>query len=328
MANWKKYSNEGESTSNPNASSAQPFKAATVVMAVLFVLASGAAIYFYNQSTDEQSQKLSLKSELDETRTSLEGELSNLETDYNVQVTENDSLSVAIEERVKEVNELQTKIKSMRGQLASSKSNAKEIKAKLAKLEELKTELEGEIDGLKEQNVQLAEANSALNSDLEMSRQEATQLNAQVASLTQRNEALHNRLTVLAPAGYRADNFSVSIEKRNNKLTSKAKRADEIRIAFDLDNVPQENQGDSEIYVAVMTLQGQPVTAFATSMVSVPSIEQQLKVEVADVQQIQLKNNQRMKVSLKPNNDLEAGDYNLMVYSDTGYLGSTGFSLR
>jgi len=328
MANWKKYSNEGEGTSKTNQSNANSFKVATAILAVMLVLAAGAAIYFYSQANSEQSKKMSLETQLEETKTTLEGELAILETDYNGQVSENDSLSAAIQERVEEVEQLQTKINRMRSQLASSKANSKEIKAKLAKLEELKTELEGEIDGLKDQNQQLADANEALNSDLVMSRQETSSLNQQVAQLTQRNEALHQRLTTLAPAGYRADNFSVSVEKRNDKLTSKARRADEIKIAFDLDNVPQENQGNGEIYVAVMTLQGQPVAAFPTSMVSIPSIDEQLKVEVADIKQVELKNAQRMNVSLKPNNDLEAGEYNLMVYSDTGYLGSTGFSLR
>lgn len=298
------------------------------VLGGLLILAIGGIFYFSNQANQMQDRSVSLATELEDTRTNLEGELSEVQTSYEVQVAENDSLSVQIQEKVVEVEQLQKKIGSMRRQLASSKANATAIKEKLAKLEALKNELESELGGLKEQNEQLAAANFNLTSELNSSKAEIDNLNTQVADLTDRNEAMHNRLMTLAPAGYRADNFRVVMQKKNDKLTSKAKRVDEITVSFNLDHVPAEKQGDGEVYLAITTLGGKPVKAVGGNTVSVPAIDEQIKVDAADIQKVSLKDSQRLDMSFKMKEKLAAGEYNVLVYSNAGYLGSTGFSLR
>ncbi len=324
MADWKRNSNEDYSSSN------QPKSSNTTVwiLSTLLAIAVITTVYFGIQSNNLSDQSTDLASQLDKTRTDLEGQLGELEMSYNDQVAENDTLSTEIQVRVQEVEELQGKIANMRSQLASSKSNAKEIKAKLAQLEALKADLETEIIGLTDQNEQLATANYELNEELITTKSTVNHLNAQVAELTTSNQAMNQRLMTLAPAGYRADNFRIAVQKRNDKLTSKARKADEVIVSFNLDNVPMDRHGEDEIYLAVTTIAGNPVAEIPAKQVSIASTNEPMKIQAADAKKVNLESNQRLDMSFKMDEDLDAGEYNLMVYSNKGYLGSTGFRLR
>lgn len=324
MADWKRNSTEDQSSSTQSKGS----NTTVWILSTLLAIAVITTVYFGIQSSNLSDQSDDLATQLDQTRTDLEGQLGELETSYNDQVAENDTLSAEIQTKVQEVEELQGKIANMRSQLASSKANAKEIKAKLAQLEALKTDLETEITGLTDQNEQLATANFALNEELITTKGEVNKLNAQVAELTSSNEAMNQRLTTLAPAGYRADNFRIAIQKRNDKLTSKARKADEVIVSFNLDNVPADRHGDDEIYLAVTTIAGNPVAQIPTKQVNISTKSAPIKIDAADAKKVSLESNQRLDMSFKMEDDLDAGEYNLVVYSNKGYLGSTGFRLR
>ena len=323
MSNRKDLSN----TDNTNASSGNTVK---IVLGALLALAIAAAGYFGFSSNRFQSETVKLQgqlSDLNDTQAKLEGELQELEGEYQGQLTENDNLQVQIEEKVKEVEGLKKRIAQLKSQLANSKSNSQEIKDRLAKLEALKTTLETDIEGLKAQNSELMATNSTLNTDLELSKEEIERLNLEVATLNDKNAALNERLFTLAPAGYRADNFTIVAEKRNNKLTNKAKQVDEFKIKFSLNDVPEDKYGDSELYIAITDIRGETVSVIPAKDVVVRGRSQNLNVQAADVKKVNLKESQSVGMSFKPTDNMKGGEYNLLVYSADGYLGSTGFVL-
>ena len=89
-------------------------------------------------------------------------------------------------------------------------------------MEELKVALEQDIFGLKEENQSLASSNQALNTELSATKDEVNTLNKNVMALTSANDKLTGRLKTVAPAGFRADNFTVSSATKKDKQTSKA----------------------------------------------------------------------------------------------------------
>lgn len=329
MADWKKYSSSSERPEKAasDGDSGASKKLAWVFAAIMAVVAV-LAIYFGVQSNKYQDLSSELSAELDETKIEMQEELAVVQSAYDTQVVKNDDLTAEIETKVKEVEDLQSKIKQARSQLANSRVNNDEIKARLAKMEELKAELEVDLVNLQEQNDSLAETNSALAMALDESELKVEQMSTEIANLNQQNKELDRRLTLLAPAGFKADNFRITVEKRNDKLTSKARRADEIIVAFDLDNVPSEKQGARELYLTVTTPDGTPVKVLPTQQISIPAANEPLQISAADVEQIDLSGTQTVAMSFNPNKDLEAGAYNIFVYSDAGYLGATGFRLR
>ena len=294
-------------------------------------LATIVAVYFGFNSNYFKGETAKLQgelSELNDTKAQLEGDLQDLEENYDLQITENEALQAEIEERVAEVEDLQKRLTQVRGKLASSQANSQKIKQRLAQLEDLKVALESDIENLKVENSELMASNDLLSDELTASNQMIERLNLEVDGLNESNRILNEKLFTLAPAGYRADNFSIVAERRNDKLTNKAKQVDEVKVKFNLNNVPKDKHGESELYIAITDLRGDAVAVIPAKNVVVRGRSQDLKVKAADVQRVNLKDSQSVGMSFKPSDNMEGGEYNLMVYSADGYLGSTGFVLQ
>lgn len=207
------------------------WKVASIILGVLLIGAIAFGAMYYNRHNDASMKATDLSTQLDQTRTQLEGELSTLNASYDDQIRLNDTLSVDLQEKVAQVEDLQTRIAAAKQELKSSQANAKQIKARLDQMEALKTALEADIVSLRDANVTLTASNQQLNSELTASKEEISNLNTQVMSLTSANDKLTGRLRTLAPAGFRADNFTVISSDRRDNPTTKGKRIDEITVS-------------------------------------------------------------------------------------------------
>ena len=311
--------NQSGSTNN------QSWKVAAGILGLLFVGALIFGIMFFNKYQATVDKAADLGTQLDSTRTQLEGELASLNTSYGAQIALNDTLSVDLQKKITEVEELKVRIAKARKDLKSSQANIAEITARLAQMEELKVALEQDIFGLKEENQSLASSNQALNTELSATKDEVNTLNKNVMALTSANDKLTGRLKTVAPAGFRADNFTVSSATKKDKQTSKAKKIDEITVSFDLNNIPEEFQGSRDIYLVLTEFNGNPVAAVPGKEVPLKFGNEPVHVRAADLEKVNLKARQSMIMSFEPTDNLTPGTYNLMVYADNGYLGSTGF---
>jgi predicted RNase H-like nuclease (RuvC/YqgF family) len=301
------------------------WKIATAIFGVLFLAAVVFGGVFYSKYNHSFHHATDLSSELENTKTQLQGELSTLNTQYSGQIAINDTLSSDLKAKVAEVEDLQVRIAQARKELKTSQANNAEIKNRLAQMEDLKVALEKDIENLKAENSTLAKGNADLNLELTQTKDQVATLNTQVMTLTSANEKLTSRLKTIAPAGFRADNFTVTSETKNNKITSKGKKIDEITVSFDLNNIPEEFQGNREIYLVLTEFNGNPVEEVPGKDVNLQIGDTPVKVHAADLEKVNLKGRQNVKMSFEPSEDLTPGTYNLMVYADNGYLGSTGF---
>jgi cell division protein FtsB len=301
------------------------WKIAAAVFGVLFLAAVVFGGVFYSKYNQSTHRVANLGTELETTRTQLQGELSTLNTQYSDQIAVNDTLSSDLKAKVAEVEDLEVRIAKARKDLKTSQANNTAIKARLDQMEELKVALEKDIENLRAENSTLAQGNAELNSELITTKDQVNTLNQQVMSLTSANEKLTGRLKTVAPAGFRADNFTVTSETKNDKLTTKGKKIDEITVSFNLNNVPEEYQGNREIYLVLTQFNGNQVEEVPGKDVNLQFGDQPVKVHAADLEKVNLKERQSMKMSFAPTDNLTPGTYNLMVYSDNGYLGSTGF---
>ncbi|HUR29963.1 MAG TPA: hypothetical protein VMZ69_00955 [Saprospiraceae bacterium] len=301
------------------------WKVASIILGVLLIGAIAFGAMYYNRHNVATTKAADLSVQLDNTRTQLEGELTTLNTSYDDQIKMNDTLSVELQTKVKEVEDLQIRIADAKKELKSSYANNKQIKARLDQMESLKTALEADILSLKDANVSLTASNQQLNSELTTSKEEIGNLNTKVMSLTTANDKLTGRLRTLAPAGFRADNFTVVSSDRKDNPTTKGKRIDEITVTFDLNNIPEEYQGSRELYLVLTEFNGNPVAVVPGKEVNLTFGNEAVNVRAADLEKVNLTNRQSVTMSFEPTDDLIPGTYNLMVYADNGYLGSTGF---
>jgi len=301
------------------------WKVASIILGVLLIGAIAFGAMYYNRHNDASIRVTDLSTQLDNTRTQLEGELTTLNTSYDDQIRLNDTLSVELQTKVKEVEDLQTRIAQAKKELKSSQANAKQIQKRLDQMEELKAALEADIVSLRDANVTLTASNQQLNAELTTSKEEINTLNTKVMSLTTANDKLTGRLRTLAPAGFRADNFTVVSSDRRDNPTTKGRRIDEITVTFDLNNIPEEYQGSRELYLVLTEFNGNPVAVVPGKEVNLTFGNEAVNVRAADLEKVNLTNRQSVTMSFEPTDDLTPGTYNLMVYADNGYLGSTGF---
>lgn len=301
------------------------WKVASIIMGVLLIGAIAFGVMFYNRHNSASHKAMSLSAQLDETKAKLEGELATLNTAYDDQIIKNDTLSSELKQKVAQVEDLQARIDKAKKDLKSSQAHAKEIKVRLDQMEELKVALEKDIATLRDENVALAASNHELNTELTATKDEVVNLNTKVMTLTAANSKLTNRLRTLAPAGFRADNFTVTSEDRKDKMTTKGRKIDEVTVKFDLNNIPEEFQGNREIYLVLTEFNGNPVAVVPGKEVNLTFGDQPVNVRAADLEKIDLKERQSVTMSFEPTDDLNPGTYNVIVYADNGYLGSTGF---
>ncbi len=303
------------------------WKIATIILGVLFIAAIAFGAMYYNRHSDASMKATDLSSQLDNTRTQLEGELATLNTSFDDQIKTNDTLSVSLQTKIAEVEDLQTRITAAKKELNSSQANNKKIKGRLDQMEALKTALEADIVGLRDANTNLTVSNQQLNTELTSSKEEISSLKTNVMTLTTSNDKLSNRLKVLAPAGFRADNFTVVSADRKDNPTTKGRRIDEIKVTFDLNNIPEELQGSRELYLVLTEFNGNPVAVVPGKDVNLKFGNEAVNVRAADLEKVNLTNRQSVTMSFEPTDDLTPGSYNVMVYADNGYLGSTGFKV-
>src|SRR5688572_10032617 len=301
------------------------WKVASIILGVLLIGSLAFGAMYYNRHNDASMKATDLSIQLDNTRTQLEGELSTLNSSFDNQIKANDTLTVALQTKVAQVEDLQVRIADAKKELKTSQANYKQIKGRLDQMEALKVALEADIVSLRDANVTLVATNEQLNTELTTSKAEITTLNTQVMTLTSTNDKLTGRLRTLAPAGFRADNFTVVSEDRKDNPTTKGRRIDEITVTFDLNNIPEEYQGNRELYLVLTEFNGNPVSVVPGKDVNLTFGNEAVNVRAADLEKVNLTSRQSVTMSFEPTDNLLPGTYNLMVYADNGYLGSTGF---
>jgi hypothetical protein len=317
---------------NQTTSSPRSWKVAAGALAVLLLATIGISAFMIQRQNSKQKAEAATwqaeVSQLEETKTNLNGELVTLESEYEAQISENTVLKADLTAKVAEVESLQKKVRSAQSQLSQSKAHAAEIKARLDQLEQIKITLEKDIAALSGENEALTATNAILTETVASAQREVSILNERVTHLTEVNTKLNMRLAAIAPAGFTADNFAIVAQKKNDKLTAKASKADLINVTFDITDVPENYSRSHDIFLVITDFEGIPVGKVAAKSAQVRTADNVLQIQAADAEKINLQGNQLMKMTIDPIEDLEPGMYNLVVYADNGFLGATGFQLR
>lgn len=307
------------------------FKVAIVALG-LFLLAALGGVYHYSNQSDAFANKTTLlKSELTELndeRLGLEAEVSQLTANYEAETIENTELETKIIDAETKIKGLKGRILKIKKELSETKISNEEMQQRIADLNTSKEELFAQIASLETDNKDLNADKESLDVELAAANDENTELVAQVETLTAKTTKMQQRLFTLAPAGFQATGFQIQVAGRKEKLTSKAKQARAIKVNFDLANIPTELQKEHEIYLVITDGEGVPVSKIASTPMDVPTAKGDLKVEVAEMETIALNENQNLSMAFQPTDKMDAGLYNVALWSNAGYLGSAAFSLR
>ncbi len=294
---------------------------AVVILLGLLLFAGWWGLGQKNQKEALSSEKQQLSSELQEMgdiKMQLEDEVSNLQRTYDLLVEENESLQGSLADAQKQIVQKDVAIRNA-NRKAAAQSN--DLKSQIEELLSLRDSLQTSIVDLQEENRELKERAGILEKDLNIAREE----NQALENLNRSMQAELDRLTL---ANFKASAFQVAVEQKNEKVTSKSRRARRINVTFDLTSVPEEYQGVKTLYLAVTDDKGTPIQTANPIQKQINANNQKIDIIAVEAKEVNIGASQRLAFNHALDEKLSPGFYRASVYTDIGLLGATSFRLR
>lgn len=295
-----------------------------IVVTVLLLLAAALGFFFWQKSKNylEENEKM------EKERVALEAEKAQISTSldsmtnaYSALRTENESLQGRVAASASQVQQKEAVIRQIK---ISSAKDLNELRAQVEELKKTKIEMETIITGLRLENEQLKAQVEQLTSDNAQLKGANTDLSGQVQDLAKQLEA---QIKKTQSATFKATSFSVQCERRGDKLTTRAKKAREIFVSFDLADVPQSFQGEQKLYMAITDDKAIPIVSKNSVKATINAPAGPVDITAQEVKDVNITTMQRPNFSHKFDERLKPGSYVVGIYCDKGLLGSATFRL-
>lgn len=262
----------------------------------------------------ETVQHESVLDSLVRVKTDLSTELENLQASFYGMSLENDSLAERLARSTNILEEKDRTIQEIRGK---SLREERVLRTQVQQLQTLKDRYETIIAILTNKNAALSAENARL-------RGTADSLSGQVSDLGQRLAA---QIQKTQSAQFKATAFRVEMARRNDKLTTKARRTRELTVLFELNNVPPEYQGDQKIYLAITDDRGVPIASKNPIYANIKGEKGVLEIVAQAFLQQMVAEKQSLSMVYRLDDKLKKGTYVVSVYSEKGLLGVATFRL-
>lgn len=303
-------------------------KTYSVAVTGLLVLSIASSAYFWNVSTNKELERNAVEMEKESLlleKGLLEAQLENLKQSYDLVMSENGELKGTVEQNKKAIAEKSTELGNLKKQQTTGRKNLEGLKRDVRMMRDAKVGLEAEVSALQKENEALRFENERLSGELRKVKNENQVLVDKVDELTEASQSLKSFQESIAPAGIRASAFRVEVEKRNDKLTVKGKKARELNISFDLMEVPENLHGVQKIYLAISDNKGTPVSGKNNKPVKIGPADKKAEVVSQQVKEVNLMGTQRLGFTYPLEQKLTPGYYRAAVYTEHGWIGSVSF---
>jgi hypothetical protein len=215
----------------------------------------GYIIYDKSKTKEVIQQKDVQYAALDSSKTMVQKEYDDALLRLDAMTSSNSRLDSLVKTKDKELNSIKSRINTL-----VKKQNASA--ADLAEARKLIKELNGKVDGYLQEIERLTAENQQLTKDKDTLTAQKAQLETTVTTVTAEKVAAEEKVDI--GSTLHASNFKITAinEKSGGKekTTSKAKKADKLRISFDLDENRITPTGPKDLYVLVTDPAGKIVS--------------------------------------------------------------------
>lgn len=298
-----------------------------VIVTFLLLLSAGIGWFFWQKSKTmlvENERKEKALDSLTVVRAGLERELDSLQLAYADLRTENETLQGRIATAAAQMAQKDSFLQKIKSNAAAQSRDLEALRGQVADLQKMKTEYETIIGLLRSENEQLKNENTALKGENTALKGTNDQLSAQVSDLS---EKLAEQIKRTQSATFRATSFRVEVEKRGDRLTTKARKAREIMVSFDLADVPEPYQGAQKLYLVITDEKGKPIESANPMKATIMAPAGSVEITAQAIKQVVLERTSRQNFVYKLDDRLKKGNYVVAIYCDKGLLGASSFKL-
>jgi myosin heavy subunit len=284
----------------------------------------GYIIFDKSKTKDVIEQKDVQYAQLDSSKNTVQREYEDALLRLDAMTSSNSHLDSLVKTKNTELDAMKSRIKGLVG-----KQNA--TAADLSEARKLISELNTTVDGYKKQIETLQAENQQLNQDKTQLTQQKAELETNLSTTQAEKKAADDKIDI--GSTLHASNFQITaINMKNNgkeKPTVTAKRADKLRVSFDLDENRITNSGPKDLYVIVTDPAGKVVSEQGLSSGNFSTREDGQKQYTNKVS-VDYTQGKSKNVSFDLNNTDKyvPGAYKVEVYQNGFKIGNGGVNLK
>lgn len=282
--------------------------AGTVI--VLLLVGMGYLIYSLNKSNEENKQMLEL-AEMD--KREMENEYADFARQYNEMKTQvnNDSLMAQLEQEQQRTQEL---LEELRRTKNNDAAEITRLKKELATMRQVLKSFVAEIDSLNRLNTQLMGENENL-------RQQQVQQQQQISTLSEEKESLSDKVAIASQLD--ATGLHISALNKRGKEAKKTKDVKKFQISFSVARNVTAAAGNRTIYVRILKPTGEVVNGGGTFPFENRNLEYSIRKDIEY-------NGEETPVTVywDVNEMLIAGLYRVMIFADGNNIGIGSISFE
>lgn len=288
-----------------------------ILLAILLVGSWGYFFYARNEANTLIAEKDADYSSLDSTKNAVQNEFNAAMLRLDELTASNAGLDSIVKRRNSEMDVLKGKFKSLVG-----KQNA--TAADLAEAKKLVEELNGKIDDYVKEIERLQSENKQLTVDKENLTSENKNLNTTLASTEAAKKDAENKVDV--GSTLHASAFSITpINEKNSgkeKSTASAKRADKLRVSFNLDENRIATSGPKQLFIIARDPSGKVIKEEALASGTI-NTRQDGQVNFTTKIDVEYKQGEAKNISfdLRQTEKYIKGNYSVVVYQNGFKIG-------
>lgn len=290
----------------------------TILLSLTVVITFGWGKTKEVESLEFQEKTFALTSqvnELDVLKKELQSEIDSLMIAYEEVKTANHSLQKKVSRKNKAIDEKNELIAQIQ---EANFERTQSLTDQIKELIEMKTNLQTTIHKVHRQNDSLVVIVEKRIEERRQARKIARDLAAQNNKLEIENDGLMLK-------NFKATAFRIELEGKNGKIMSKAKRIKKIKVSFDLNEIPEKYQENRPVYMVIKNEKNHPIATQALFPALIQREDQSLNIEAVMRKELDILEKQRVDFEYNIEDKMEAGYYEIEIYTDIALLGKTSF---